>query len=151
MQVCNSHHPCSVSTGEYLPVRLAGGENSQEGRVELNINGTWGTICNLDWDSRDARVVCRQLGYTTVGAIYNVSFDEGIGELRQGYHCICQQKSMQGDTSDRPLLCSNSSSTPNLPRKKITADSQLPKFNWCSVTKHFSSTCKITILWGHTP
>ena len=45
-------------------VRLQGGTSSR-GRVEICYNNTWGTICNDFWDTSEARVVCRQLGFTT--------------------------------------------------------------------------------------
>ena len=48
-------------------VRLIGGETALEGRVELCYNHIWGLICPSSWDTRDATVVCRQLGYKTTG------------------------------------------------------------------------------------
>ena len=41
--------------------------NQREGRVQVCINSTWGNICNSGWDSRDAGVVCRQLGLSSLG------------------------------------------------------------------------------------
>ena len=44
-------------------VRLQGGSNHQNGRVEVLFNGTWGTVCDDYFGSSSARVVCRMLGY----------------------------------------------------------------------------------------
>lgn len=45
-------------------VRLMGSQFTYEGRVEVCVNSTWGTICNDFWDVNDVAVVCRQLGFS---------------------------------------------------------------------------------------
>jgi len=49
-------------------LRLEGGIAPGEGRVEMCYENQWGTVCDDLWDSRDAGIVCRQLGFFSRGA-----------------------------------------------------------------------------------
>uniref|UniRef100_A0A3B4XTP9 Neurotrypsin n=1 Tax=Seriola lalandi dorsalis TaxID=1841481 RepID=A0A3B4XTP9_SERLL len=74
-------HPlCFVGSGP--PLRLVGGEEDFEGRVEVFHAGRWGSVCDDQWDDRDAEVVCRQLGFGGVAKAWSwAHFGQGSGPI----------------------------------------------------------------------
>ena len=94
-------------------IRLTGGNGPHEGNVELLTTGyrtgrrTWKYICDDQWDVRDARVVCRQLGYGDARrAIMNTHFPVGKNNkpwsnvekhmyFPKSFHCSGREKGLQ--------------------------------------------------------
>ena len=70
---------CNISKS----IRLVNGSNIYEGRLEVCLNNQWGTVCDDDWDSSDAQVVCNQLEYPSSGAVAlsNSYFGGGYGPI----------------------------------------------------------------------
>ena len=59
-----------------------GGSNALEGRVEIYMNGSWGTVCDDSWNLQSARVACRQLGYPhALEASGSSRFGPGTGPI----------------------------------------------------------------------
>ena len=52
-------------------VRLAGGSIPNEGRVEICIQGVWGSICRNSWDDAESAIVCEQLGFQSESKYYS--------------------------------------------------------------------------------
>ncbi len=46
-------------------LRIGGYTNVSVGRVEINVYGEWGDICDSSLDDNDAKVICRQMGLGT--------------------------------------------------------------------------------------
>jgi len=50
-----------------IDLRLEDNEVNWSGRLEVQYNGVWGTICDDKFDNTDASVACKQLG---LGYVY---------------------------------------------------------------------------------
>ena len=66
-------------------IRLENGFR-REGRLEIRINGKWGTVCDEDFDENAAKVVCRELGLPTSNAKFYGSAYWGAGPRSMPIH-----------------------------------------------------------------
>lgn len=71
-----------LSSGHQV-VRLAGGSDRCEGRVELWRDGQWGTVCDDQWDLQEADMVCAQhsCGYALSVTGQGGPFPPGAGPI----------------------------------------------------------------------
>ncbi|XP_069806687.1 HHIP-like protein 1 [Dendropsophus ebraccatus] len=78
-------------------VRLANSQRPDRGRVEIYINGEWGTVCDDLWNTKAASVVCRQLGFPhVVKASKQAEFGEGrnLPILLDDLDCTGKEKTL---------------------------------------------------------
>ena len=54
-------------------VRLVNGTTPSEGRVEICYDGVWGSVCDSGWDSNNAVIVCRQMGFQRISIINTIN------------------------------------------------------------------------------
>ncbi|XP_041672888.1 deleted in malignant brain tumors 1 protein-like isoform X2 [Cheilinus undulatus] len=127
-----------------IQIRLSGsGSTPCSGRVEIFSDGTWGTVCDDDWDLNDAEVVCRQLNCgTALSAPGSSLYGEGRDPiLLDNVACSGSERTLTecrhngfrnhncGHSEDASVVCSNiqirlsgSGSTPCSGRVEIFSD-----------------------------
>ena len=68
-------YPAGKVEGELRLVSNIGSTGGSSGRLEINHNLVWGTVCFYDnsFSSKSALVACRQLGYVTVSQYGSVT------------------------------------------------------------------------------
>ncbi|XP_056348337.1 LOW QUALITY PROTEIN: antigen WC1.1-like [Oenanthe melanoleuca] len=80
---CGHERDAGVTCTDAVELRLAGGDNPCAGRVEVKVQGCWGSVGDDSWDMEDAEVVCQQLGCGSAAGAYSAreSFGEGDGPI----------------------------------------------------------------------
>ncbi|XP_061876067.1 scavenger receptor cysteine-rich type 1 protein M130-like [Colius striatus] len=86
---CSQQDSAVLTCTQYAGFRLANGSTACEGRVEVQLLETWGTLCASRWDLADAHVLCGQLG---CGFAESIPGGERFGPApgpvwRDSFHC----------------------------------------------------------------
>ncbi|GLC72807.1 hypothetical protein PLESTF_001295200 [Pleodorina starrii] len=75
------------------------------GRLEICLNGSWGTVCDFNFGPKEAVVACRHLGFTT-GIPVNADDPEGFGYGSYLAQIHLDSVNCTGD-EDRITSCAN--------------------------------------------
>ncbi|XP_039389242.1 T-cell differentiation antigen CD6 isoform X6 [Mauremys reevesii] len=139
-ELCCKGKLASVTCTGSHSVRLVGGGSCCEGRVEVEVDGVWGTVCDDAWDLDDAEVVCQQLkcGWAIQAPVAS-SFHKGTGPIHldevscagnesQLWDCPAERSHDCGHKEDAGVVCSGSLGLLNmsdvLPTAMTTPDSR---------------------------
>ena len=89
------------ATPQDQDVRLVGGSDAAEGRVEIYHDGVWGTVCDDSWSTNDAELVCRQLGHEGAETVLaRAGFGAGRGAIwMDDLRCTAAQAASAGAQS----------------------------------------------------
>ncbi|XP_053387660.1 deleted in malignant brain tumors 1 protein-like [Mercenaria mercenaria] len=90
-------------------IRLVGGSGPFGGRVEIQIDGVWGTVCDRDFHINDATVMCRMMGLLPTGFMPGAHFGQGSGPIfAQEFNCYGYETDIGSCTFESNVFCTHS-------------------------------------------
>ncbi|XP_053387314.1 scavenger receptor cysteine-rich type 1 protein M130-like [Mercenaria mercenaria] len=106
------HVLIGISTAsDYLDIsgiRLANGTGPFGGRVEVSINGVWGTVCDDSFDMNDAKVMCRTMNLQATAYFSGAFYGQGIGPIfAQEFKCSGYEQHIKYCKFDVNVQCTH--------------------------------------------
>ncbi|WAQ96295.1 DMBT1-like protein, partial [Mya arenaria] len=83
---CDHNEDAGVICATEGQVYLSGSTSSNQGRIEIFLNGRWGTICDDNFGQTEANVVCGMLGFPRNGSVAKGSAYFGAGVQSESVH-----------------------------------------------------------------
>ncbi|XP_047549626.1 T-cell differentiation antigen CD6 isoform X2 [Lutra lutra] len=126
---CGHKEDAGVVCSEHQSWRLTGGRDPCEGQVEVHFRGVWSTVCNSEWYSQEAHVLCQALGCGTMVRIPSGRPHSLPG--RMYYSCTGKESTLSdcswrfnnsnlcSQSSAAQVLCSGSRSLLNLSTPEV--------------------------------
>ncbi|XP_038077347.1 deleted in malignant brain tumors 1 protein-like [Patiria miniata] len=161
---CTANHQAGVLCNrikepEDFQLRLLGGSNANEGRVEFHVNGTWGSLClkkDYTFFDEESDVICRQLGLGYgLEAPQDDRFGRGSGPVVFPTYVVCSgsessfAQCYMPDEPDQECLNLEGSSEASvicsgpIPGDEATLDQ-------CNLGRWFGNDCTQSTLLGLT-
>ncbi|KAL4451936.1 hypothetical protein ABPG75_007598 [Micractinium tetrahymenae] len=106
---CNSHAAVECEQPPPMAVRLRNGKNGNEGRLEVEIGGTWSTVCQDLFTDAAAAVVCRKLGLNGGRTLRGVKWGAtGLGVGISNVRCLGSEDELSAcQFSTKPTGCTH--------------------------------------------
>ena len=97
---------CYIDKCDSGIIRLGGSGTESSGRVEVCIDSVWTSLCDQNWDLKDAQVACRDLGYSPFGAVptYGCYTEGQLSFGITSINCTGYEEALMNCSHSNPVL-----------------------------------------------
>lgn len=91
-----TNNTLNIPRAGHPPLRLVNGTDRCSGRVEILHNDRWGTVCDDEWDLREAHVVCRAMDCGSAKLVKpSAYYGQGQGDIwLDDVRCVGNESSL---------------------------------------------------------
>ena len=87
-QCGHCHYVSSLCFAAITDIRLINGTFENQGRLEVQVYGLWGTVCHDSWGVQESNVACKQLGYSKALFAHSIILsDSNLPNWLERVHC----------------------------------------------------------------